>query len=357
MTTFQTHDLRKAFSIAAKASSAKHKDILGNVHLRCQHGVAWLTGTDGEIYVETMVVADGAIDCLLPVSRVSAILNEATSETVELSKDSGQLTIECGGRFVLQTGNPMEFPTLPTINSGIIATEVQCKQLCDALRKTAFATDENSTRYALAGVLIEQTNDETHIVATDGRRLAVVSQQSANAQPKSAIIPTRLCRVIESAFADMDVAMLQVQNNCFQVSNTNLTVYGCLLEGRYPDWRKVLAPEYDTFIELRAATLASMVRQAAIASDDTTRAVDLKAEDGKLTINAKAADVGTSLVSTEVDYHGEPLAVSLDYRFLLDALKVVDGESIATLHIADAQKPVLLRCESLKYTVMPMNRS
>lgn len=355
MTTFQTHDLRKAFSIAAKASSAKHKDILGNVHLRCQHGVAWLTGTDGEIYVETMTVADGAIDCLLPVSRVSAILAEATSETVELSKDSGQLTIECGGRFVLQTGNPMEFPTAPMPDSN--TTQVPGCELRSAIKKTVFCADEWSTRYQLNGVLFEAADDGLQLIATDGRRLSTAGPFGVFSAQWSCIIPARACRLLESAFGDDKNVAIAVGKNMLSFSDGNVNVHTPLLEGRYPDWRKVLAPEYDTFIELRAGTLASMVRQAAIASDDTTRAVDLKAEDGKLVINAKAADVGTSLVSTEVDYHGEPLAVSLDYRFLLDALKVVDGGSIATLHIADAQKPVLLRCESLKYTIMPMSRS
>lgn len=355
MTTFQTHDLRKAFSIAAKASSAKHKDILGNVHLRCQHGVAWLTGTDGEIYVETMTVADGAIDCLLPVSRASAILAEATSETVELFGDSEKLTIECGGRFVLQTGNPMEFPTAPMPDSN--TTQVPGRELRDAIKKTAFAVDETSSRYQLGGVLLDVTDDGLQLVATDGRRLSTAGPFGVFSAQWSVIIPARACRLLESAFGDDNTISIAVGKNMVGFSDGSVNVHTPLLDGRYPDWRKVLAPEYDTYIELRAATLASMVRQASIAADDTTRAVDLKAEDGKLTINAKAADVGTSLVSTEVDYHGEPLAVSLDYRFLLDALKVVDGESIATVHIADAERPVLLRCESLKYTIMPMSRS
>ena len=174
--------------------------------------------------------------------------------------------------------NPDEFPVVTAFEEEKYH-EMPARFFRETIRRTVFATDNESSRYALGGVLIELTGDQITAVATDGRRLArqegpakaVGSHQSGD---RTTIIPTRAMQLLERALADNDENIqLAARDNDVLVKSGRATIYSRLVEGRFPKWRDVFPRrENNLRVELTAGPFYAAVRQAAIVTSEESAA-------------------------------------------------------------------------------------
>jgi len=157
-----------------RAVPTRHaKPILANVRL----GDGLLTGTDLEVRIDREIDYHGDA-MLLPAHRLSAILRAASGDEVVLKVGESSVTVKCGsGSWTLPTEDAAEFPTWDAGDLKAIC-RLPADQFCRAAKATTYATDTESSRYALGGVMldVESTADGSrqHWVGTDGRRLACV---------------------------------------------------------------------------------------------------------------------------------------------------------------------------------------
>src|SRR5689334_10369986 len=158
------------------------KPILQNAKLVVAPGGTVLIGTDQEVsirYSVSEVEADGTGEILLPTSRVTAILRELRDERISLELLPDAIWVRSGSsEFRMPVENPAEFPDVADV-AGSDCMVSSGKTLREMIRRTIFATDPESTRYALGGLLLELNGDRIGLVATDSRRLALVQAQCA----------------------------------------------------------------------------------------------------------------------------------------------------------------------------------
>ncbi|HEX7448882.1 MAG TPA: DNA polymerase III subunit beta, partial [Pirellulales bacterium] len=242
--------------------------------------------------------------------------------------------------------------------------ELPARFLRELIRRTVFATDVESSRYALGGVLIELTADKVVAVGTDGRRLAMMEGPAKGVSghqtgDNTTIIPTKAMHFIERALVDGDAEVqLAARANDVLVKTPRTTFYSRLVEGRFPKWRDVFPRRVDaTKIELVVGPLHSAVRQAAIVTDEESRGVDFSFADGKLVLSGRSATVGQSRVELPVAYEGAPIVITLDPRYLIDFLKVLDPEKNFTLELKDAESAAVCSTDDgYGYVIMPLAR-
>jgi DNA polymerase-3 subunit beta len=230
------------------------------------------------------------------------------------------------------------------------------------IRRTVFATDPDSSRFALGGVLLEMEEEEVLAVGTDGRRLArmVGSGKSVGGHRttgNSTIVPTRSLNLMERAIGDKDeLVHVAARNNDVLLRTGSSTIYSRLVEGRYPNWRQVIPQREDSVtIDMVAGPFFNVIRQAAIVADQETRGLDLEFGGGTLLLTASTADLGQSRVEMPIDYDGDPIKMKLDYRFVSDFLKVLEPDSKFKLDVVSSTQPALMTTEDgYAYVVMPM---
>ena len=174
--TCERDKLLHAFQTTASVvPSRSPKPILQNVKLEVTADGATLMGTDLEVGIRmelSGISVDAPGTVVLPVSRVGSILRESSDERLRLESDGRKTTIRGErSKFNLPSENPDEFPPV-TIFAEERYHEMPARFFREIVRRTAFATDNESSRYALGGVLIELTENQITAVATDGRRLA-----------------------------------------------------------------------------------------------------------------------------------------------------------------------------------------
>jgi DNA polymerase-3 subunit beta len=349
------------------------KPILQNVKLEATSDGATLMATDLEIEVRIelqgiQVEVPGAV--VLPIGRFGSILRESSDERLYLEGSGGTTRIR-GERseFELLVENPGEFPEVALFGEQRYH-KLPARLFRELVRRTIFATDAESSRYALGGVLIELTADRItatgdHItaVATDGRRLAcqqgpttIVGTQE---KTESAILPARSLQVVERALADNEEEIwLAVRENEAVVKSQRTTLSTRLVEGRFPKWRDVFPRmEQMTRIELSVGPFYSAVRQAAILTSEGDRGVDFTFGDGKAVLLTRGAKFGQSRIELPIGYDGPELPVTLDPRFLGDFLRVLDPDAPFTLYVHDPESAVVAQTEDgYRYVLMPMQR-
>ncbi|MBS0209299.1 MAG: DNA polymerase III subunit beta [Planctomycetes bacterium] len=366
--TCDREKLLAAFQVAAAvAPSRSPKPILSNVKFEVTADSAILMATDLEIGVRINVSgveteAPGTI--ILPVARFGSILRESSDAKLRIDSD-GQGTVVRGERseFRLPAENPDQFPAVAGFTEKKYH-ELPARLLRELIRRTVFATDMESSRYALGGVLFEMTPQQITAVGTDGRRLARMQGPGTSVGghetgDQMTIIPSKTMHMIERALADVDVEVqIAARGNDVMVRSPKGTIVSRLVEGRFPKWRDVFPHRDDAQkIELQVGAVHAAVRQAMIVTSDESRGVDFTFGDGKLVLAARSADVGQSRVELPISYDGAEVSITLDPRFLSDFLRVLDSEKTFTFELKDADSAAVCSTDDgYGYVIMPLAR-
>lgn len=357
-----------AFQIAAAiAPSRSPKEILLNVKLDASEDRVVLMATDLEAGIrlevdDVQVLEPGR--ALLNVSRVGHILRETSDELLTL--ELGENTLDISGshsEFHLPRANADEYPSVVAFAEDAYF-ELPARLFKELVRRTVFATDNESTRYQLGGVLFEMEDESITTVATDGRRLAAMHGTGKSIggfknSGMSTIVPTKTLQLMERSISDKDdTVCIAARSNDILIRTNRCTIYSRLVEGRYPNWKQVM-PNQDnkTKIEGIVGPFFTALRQASIVADPESRGVEFTFGNGSLVVAAKTADVGQSRIELPISYTGEPLHITMDYRFVSDFFKVLDPEKTFEVGVRSNAEPALFTTDDgYSYVVMPMSR-
>ena len=367
--TCQRDLLTSAFALAASiAPTRSPKEILQNVKMTASGDKITLTATDLDVGIRLEVSEGVDIEtegtALLPVQRTMAILKESNDESLTIETDESGIRVSGSrSKFRLPGSNPDEYPSVAEFKEEkhhVVPTRL----FREMVRRTVFATDTESSRYALGGVLLEMEGDSVIAVGTDGRRLAKMegtgeSQGEHQTSGMSTIVPTRAIQLIERALSDKDETVdVAARSNDLLVRTSQAVIYSRLVEGRYPSWRQVFPQrENAKQIDITVGPLFAALRQAAIVTDHDSRGIDFTFGDGTLKLEASTADVGESQIELPIAYGEEPITLTMDHRYVADFCKVLDNETTFVLEIESGSAPALLSTDDgYSYVIMPMAR-
>ena len=366
--TCDRESILHAFQTAATiAPSRSPKPILQTVKIMATKDKTILMATDMEVGIRIQVTdvdvsTEGS--AILPVARFGSILRENSDEKLKIEADSQGIKVK-GDRseFKLPAQNPDEFPTLEDFQEKAYY-ELSATAMKELIRRTLFATDTESSRYALGGVLLEFDKEVVTAVGTDGRRLAKMDAAVENVgdfegSGAMTIVPSKSMQLIDRAIAaDPDLKVQVVtRSNDILLNTGEATIYSRLVDGRFPKWRDVIPSESDSTIEFNVGTLFSAVRQAAIVSSDDSRGIDFTLANGSLVLSGLTADVGQSRVEVPADYDGDEIVLSLDHRYVADFLKVLDNGGTFKLSVSDGDSAALCTTDDgYSYVLMPLAR-
>lgn len=365
--TCEREKLLHAFQTAAAVAPTRSpKPILQNVKLEAAADTATVMATDLEIGVRIeipglQVAASGSV--VLPKDRFGSILRESSDDKLNLESDGAKARVwGTNSQFQFPTQNPDEFPTVHSFNENKYH-EMPARFFRELIRRTVYATDTESSRYALGGVLMEMEPERITGVGTDGRRLArqegPARSVAGHATTQNTIIPTRALQVMDRALADNEGDIqIAARDNDVLVKSQRATIYTRLVEGRFPKWRDVFPRQEDAAkIEMSVGPFYAAVRQAAIVTSEERRGVDFIFGEGKVALSGHGAEHGESHIELPIAYDGATLPVKLDPRFVGDFLRVLDSDATFVFQIRDSESAVVCTTgDGYAYVIMPLSR-
>jgi DNA polymerase-3 subunit beta len=347
--------LKEALAAVAAAVPGKSpRPILQNVLL--SGGV--LSGSDLEIRIDVEVEADPALTVLLPRDRLQAILGSVMADEITLTPDGTSCVISAGrGTWTLPTEDAAEYPTWEPVALKQIV-RLPADQFVRAVRGVVFATDNESSRYALGSVLVEVAGDVVTLVATDGRRLASVTCEHDQAVDDSqTLVPARAMEIIARLADNAGDAGVQLEATGKELVATIGTarVTALLVEGRFPRWRDTLPKRDAKATVVTRADLLSATRAAAICTSEESRGVEYGFADG-IWLHGQSSEKGESSITCEVLEAGKKCSVKLDPAFVSEWLRGISGDAEPNVEIeaVDDQSAVVLRCGDNVGVIMPL---
>ncbi|MEY2600547.1 MAG: polymerase subunit beta [Verrucomicrobiota bacterium] len=343
-------------------SSRTTLPVLSNVRIQANDGHLRFTTTDLDVGISCQVEAQSEKTggTTLPVKRLSSIVRELTSGEVQVEVDSKNIaSIRCGQTFFKIHGLPEdEFPALPHFENAKLFTLKQA-DLKDALRKTSYAISTDETRYVLNGILFSFKDNRLTMVATDGRRLALVDVEVEFPQSDEVeiIVPTKcvneLARLVENeGELKMHVSQNQV---AFDIGSTRLV--SKLVEGNYPNYRQVIPSEMRERVTLERQLFLAAVHRVSLLASEKSNSVKLVFTKNNLEIAANTPDVGEGRESIPVVYKGADISIAFNPEYLMAPLRALPDDEVF-LDLIDEMSPGVIKIQSpFLYVLMPMRIS
>jgi DNA polymerase-3 subunit beta len=369
--TCQRDGLLTACQLVSAAVAARTtKPVLSNVKATADGDSLLLVATDTEVgirYELRGIEVTRAGSAILSIAQLTQILRESTDADISLDATDDGTKVKAGtSRFEMPSYPVEEFPDLPAFDDGGRYHEITAGVLRTMIRRTAFAADKkDSTRFALSGVLWEAEGKLARLVATDSKRLAVCEGPATLYGPPEAtkgshLVPAKTMALLERNLTDDgELVNVALRPNEALFKTERAMIYTRLVEGRYPPYRDIIGQTRKTAsvkVPLPVDAFLSRVRQAAIMTDDESKRVDMTFEPGKVTMQARGADTGSSEVELPLpEYDGPEVQIAFDPQYVTEFLRALEGEPTVTLEMSDGGKPALFQCgDTYRYLVMPL---
>lgn len=341
--------------------------VLANVKLEALDNQIRLTATDTEISISEVISAkiSEPANTTLPAQMLYEIIRKMPEGSeVELnSGDNDQVEIKAGrSKFKLQS---LPVDQFPAIEDGKFAHNfvLSSFELLALIDKVRFAISNEETRYYLNGIYLHVTADGEDKVlrsaATDGHRLAraTIALPAGAEGLEGIIIPKKTVGELKKLLAEYtgDVVVAASENKIrFELGA--VTIVSKLIDGKFPDYERVIPHTNDRILEVSSAAFAQAIDRVSTISLEKTRAIKLHVRENAITIEADSADGNTAHEELEARYSSEPIETGYNFRYLLDMLGQIESDTVQIM-LSDAASPALVRDPSdvsVLYVIMPM---
>ncbi len=346
--------------------------ILSNVLIEAEKDQISLTTTNLDLGIRCKIKADvketGSVT--LPVKRLATIVRELPNVDVNFdAAPNHQVKLASGGsNFRIMGIGKEEFPPLPEFGDEKAFTLEQA-ELTTMLKSVAYAQSTDETRYILNGVYFNFKDGKLSLVATDGRRLALVSKEldvpasSAGAIILPAKTVSELTRLLDKGeklkinFNDRRAAFQIATDKDTSGLVDSVYLYSKVVEGNYPNYQQVVPKETHQRIKLERELFLQCVHRAALVCSEKSNSVKIKLTSNLLEITAQSPDFGEAHESMAIGYSGPELQVAFNPVFVMDPLRALTKDEIFFELKDDVSPGVFKTLESFLCVIMPVRLS
>lgn len=341
-------------------SSKSTLPILSNILLETCKNFIKITATDLDIGISATIPikpdTEGATT--LPAKKFIDIVKELpdSEEIFITTKKNNITTIECGKIVFKIMGLPKdEFPQTPEFKNKDMIILPQ-KFLKNMISMTIFAVSRDETRYILNGALLVIQKKTIKLVATDGRRLAVVEKKLPNETiiEKKVIIPTKTIQELNRLLEEGGEVKILFDENQIMFNLGDTVIISRLIEGEFPNYEQVIPKETKEKIIVDKNALLAATKRALILTNQDSIAIKMDVSKSRMAISKNTPYMGEVTEELGVSYKGKELSVGFNPNYIIEVLKNIEGKEVG-FELADNDKPGVIRLgNEYIYVVLPM---
>jgi DNA polymerase-3 subunit beta len=375
--TCKQQDLNRGFSVVGHAVSNRSTlPILANVLLATDQGRLRLYATNLEIgincWVDAQVHEEGSTT--VPAKRITDFVGSLPQDSVNISVPADAHTVSVKSlrsNANIEGMDPAEFPLSPTTEGSEEPVTLDAKQLKEMIEQVAFAAADDDSRPVFTGVLVQVKNEKITFAAADAFRLAVrVASLAGDSTMRSDIlIPARTLTELARILPSEGAVQMIVTPNRSQVlfHSENVDLLSRLIEGTFPNFYQIIPKEHSTRAIVDTKEFAAAVRSVTPFARDSSNITRVKianaddTEQGTVTIEATAEDVGSGVSSINATVEGQEQQIIFNVKYLSDVLAVIDTPEVA-VEVTSAARPGVIKpwksdetTIDYTYVIMPMS--
>jgi DNA polymerase-3 subunit beta len=335
--------------------------VLSNIYLEARAGRLLIKATDINVYYETQVpvsvVEEGST--MVFGGKLFVFLQSLPDGEIEFTQDDMAFTIKPSFKklkFSLRTMSSDQFPEFHAFdNLSFFAFPI--RDFKEMIQQTLFAVSDDPTRYHMNGVYFEKTDGKLVMVATDGRRLALIEKDAGDAPDfPGAIIPTKILSIITKYGGDEGQVSISITDKHFFVEFGSYKFYSSLFEGQFPNYRKVIPENHTRSFSVNRAELMQAMRRVHPLVEKQTERLYFKVTGSSLTVFVQDSELGSAEEEIDVQFDGDETHFALKYGNLEEPLKVMGTETV-TVHFTDLNHAFTVKPEPAAdyfHVMMPM---
>jgi DNA polymerase-3 subunit beta len=250
-----------------------------------------------------------------------------------------------------------EFPRLPEFKDKRVI-KLEQAILKQMLNLTSFAVSIDETRYILNGILFKIQKDNLILVATDGKRLAVIEKKLKQETDKEVdiIVPIKTIQELNRNLKEEGELSLVIGDNQALFDLEKVVVISRLIEGEFPDYQQVVPSPSENKFKINREAFLLAIRRAALLSTPDYQAVKLEVFKDKIVVSKSTPDIGESREEVSTEYPGKEMVIGFNPDYLIDVLKNLSQENIE-FEITGSEKPGVIRTDGYIHIVLPMRLS
>jgi DNA polymerase III subunit beta len=340
----------KEISVAQEVISSKNSlSVLSNVLLTLSKGELKLQATDLKVGFETRMGVDSEQDGTTTAfcDKLLNIMRSLPEGEVELEQvDATMLRIRPLSRkvdFQLRCIPSDKYPELARASDSMYFDFPQ-KDFIDMVSKTLFAVSDDETRYFMNGIYVEKRDENLVMVATDGRRLALVSRRVPVRMEgmKGVILPPKIltiARKLSSGEGSLSLALTD-KNVFLRIGATRLS--SNLIDGQFPDYRRVIPDSQKQHALIEKRGFEEALKRVSLLVEQKSRKVVLSLSPGAVTINSKESELGTATEELACEYEGPEISLAMNCLYVMEPLREMSCEKVS-LEFSDVNKAITLK--------------
>ncbi len=359
----QKSDLLNGVNIVLKAVPVKSTmPILECLIIEVEEGNIKLIANDMELGIETIVkgavIENGSV--ALNAKVFSEIVRRLPENEVSISTDANYMTqIICEkANFSISGRSAEEFPALPNIEKDNVVTLSQFT-LKEIIRQTVFSIADNESNKIMTGELFEIKDNELRVVSLDGHRISIRKvQMNHSYEDRKVIVPGKTLNEISKILSGEISSLVNIyfteKHALFEFDST--LVLTRLIEGEYYRIDQMLSSDYETKVTINKKEMQNCIERASLLIRETDKKpiiLDIKNNTFELKINTA---IGSMNEEIDITTEGKEIIIGFNPKFLLDALRVIDDETV-DIYLINAKAPCFIRDkeQSYIYLILPVN--
>lgn len=359
----QKSDLLNSVNISLKAVPVKSTmPILECLIIEASENGIKLIANDMELGIETLVkgniIENGTV--ALNAKIFSEIIRRLPENEVSITTDSNYMTvIICEkAKFSISGRSGEEFPSLPQIEkeNPVVLSQFTLK---DVIRQTVFSISDNESNKIMTGELFEIKQNELRVISLDGHRISIrkiIMKDSY--EDRKVIVPGKTLNEISKILSGEVSSMVQIfftdKHALFEFDDT--VVLTRLIEGEYYRIDQMLSSDYETKVTINKKELQSCIERASLLIRETDKKpiiISINNNNFELKINTA---IGSMNEEIDITTEGKNITIGFNPKFILDALRVIDDETV-DFYFINAKAPCFIRDkeQSYIYLILPVN--
>lgn len=365
--------LTPILSQVANIIGRSDKEIMQHIHCSVNGNAISFTAVNESMQmVATMALSNSTPDCAftLPAKRFLDMVRMGQNDEIKLIIDGNVVKIRCGrNNSTLASLDEKSYPVLPFEESETKMV-LPAQVLLDAIQSTDFSMAKNDARYFLNGVKMEFNNEEKSLktIATDGHRLAYRSiKVEKEFESLDIILPStaisKLKSLLKAEKGDVELTISRGGNN-IHFKFTDYSLYSKLVDGRFPDYRRVIPRVTNMEFLVEREEFKNMLQRIKVFSAQEFAAANFVFNGNELTVksvNRQSADSSEETMTVELKTENSDgsIEIGLNLSYVLDIATHLTGDKLL-FKIMDRTSPVMMipesqeESEDTKYIVMPM---
>jgi DNA polymerase III subunit beta len=353
----------REISFAQEIIASKNAlSIMSNVLLEASEGSLSIKATDIKVSFETVIPVDtteaGSVTVFC--DKLSGILASIPEGDLSFEQDDSKIIVKPTFkkvRFQLKTISSEKYPELPAAPEESYFS-IPAREFKEMVFQTVFAVSDDETRYFMNGVFMEKTDMGLAFVATDGRRLSFVRKVFDSPIPafKGVIIPPKILALAAKRAPDEGLVEIAVTEKCLFIKFGSYKISSVLIEGQFPNYQKVIPESQKNTLVMKRSDLADALRRVSIFVEQKSRRTFFGLSQGQIVISSEESELGTAREELPCEYSGPDVTIALNYKYVEEPLKVMDGEDVC-IEFSEPNRAITLSPQphgDYFHVVMPM---